>query len=80
MATGRRADPVAAGLETVGVDPSARTAPVDERCRVADGVWAVGDLTGQGAFTHVAMYQADIVIRDILGRAAPPRTTAPYPG
>lgn len=71
VATGRQADPVAAGLDTVGVDPSARTAPVDERCRIADGVWAVGDLTGQGAFTHVAMYQADIVIRDILGEDGP---------
>ena len=72
VATGRRADPAAAGLETVRVDPSARTAPIDERCRVADGVWAVGDITGMGAFTHVAMYQAGIVIRDILGEDGPP--------
>ena len=72
VATGRRADPAAAGLDTVGVDPSARTAPIDERCRVADGVWAVGDITGKGAFTHVAMYQAGIVIRDILGENGPP--------
>jgi len=71
VATGRRADPAAAGLATVGVDPTARTAPVDERCRVADGVWAVGDVTGQGAFTHVAMYQAGIVIRDLLGEGGP---------
>jgi pyruvate/2-oxoglutarate dehydrogenase complex dihydrolipoamide dehydrogenase (E3) component len=71
VATGRRADPAAAGLVTVGVDPSARTAPVDERCRVADDVWAVGDITGKGAFTHVAMYQAGIVIRDILGQDGP---------
>ena len=71
VATGRRADPAAAGLATVGVDPAARTAPVDEHCRVADGVWAVGDVTGQGAFTHVAMYQAGIVIRDILGEDGP---------
>ena len=66
------ADPAAAGLDTVGVDLSARTAPIDERCRVADGVWAVGDLTGKGAFTHVAMYQAGIVIADILGEDGPP--------
>ena len=72
VATGRRADPSAAGLDTVGVDPSARTAPIDERCRVTDGVWAVGDITGQGAFTHVAMYQAGIVIRDLLGEDGPP--------
>ncbi len=54
-----------------GCDPTARTAPVDERCRVADGVWAVGDVTGQGAFTHVAMYQAGIVVRDLLGEDVP---------
>ena len=72
VATGRRADPAAAGLDTVGVDPSAGTAPIDERCRVTDGVWAVGDITGQGAFTHVAMYQAGIVIRDVLGEDGPP--------
>jgi pyruvate/2-oxoglutarate dehydrogenase complex dihydrolipoamide dehydrogenase (E3) component len=72
VATGRRADPAAAGLDSVGVDPSARTAPVDDRCRVTGGVWAVGDLTGRGAFTHVAMYQAGIVIADILGEDGPP--------
>lgn len=71
VATGRRADPAAVGLDTVGVDPGARVAPVDDRCRVTDGVWAVGDLTGRGAFTHVAMYQAGIVIRDVLGEPGP---------
>lgn len=30
-------------------------------------VWAVGDITGKGAFTHIAMYQAGIVVADILG-------------
>jgi pyruvate/2-oxoglutarate dehydrogenase complex dihydrolipoamide dehydrogenase (E3) component len=35
-------------------------------------VWAVGDLTGVGAFTHVAMYQADIAVADILGQNPPP--------
>lgn len=71
VATGRRADPAAAGLDTVGVPADARTATVDGRCRVADGVWAVGDITGKGAFTHVSMYQAGIVIRDILGEDGP---------
>ena len=36
---------------------------------MAPGVWAVGDVTGKGAFTHVAMYQARICVADILGRA-----------
>ena len=72
VAAGRRADPAAAGLDAVGVDPSARTAPIDDHCRVVDGVSAVGDITGQGAFTHVAMYQAGIVIRDLLGEDGSP--------
>ncbi|MDN5790800.1 MAG: NAD(P)/FAD-dependent oxidoreductase [Micrococcales bacterium] len=71
VATGRRADPGAAGLDVVGVDPDARAVPIDDRCRVTDGVWAIGDITGKGAFTHVSMYQASIVIRDILGEEGP---------
>ncbi|MEK7423777.1 MAG: NAD(P)/FAD-dependent oxidoreductase [Actinomycetota bacterium] len=67
VATGRRVDLAAIGAEVLGVDPTARALPVDERLRVADRVWAVGDITGKGAFTHVAMYQAAIVVADILG-------------
>ena len=74
VATGRRVDVSAVGLDAVGVDASARAVPVDEWCRVADGVWAVGDITGKGAFTHVAMYQADVVVRDVLGQGGPPAT------
>ena len=47
---------------------------MDDHLRVegTEGIWAVGDVTGKGAFTHVSMYQADIVINDILGRAVVP--------
>jgi pyruvate/2-oxoglutarate dehydrogenase complex dihydrolipoamide dehydrogenase (E3) component len=31
------------------------------------GVWAVGDVTGHGGFTHLSMYQARICTADILG-------------
>jgi pyruvate/2-oxoglutarate dehydrogenase complex dihydrolipoamide dehydrogenase (E3) component len=72
VATGRRADLAAVGLDTVGVDPNARSVPVDGRLRVAPGVWALGDITGKGAFTHVSMYQAEIVIADILGASGVP--------
>jgi pyruvate/2-oxoglutarate dehydrogenase complex dihydrolipoamide dehydrogenase (E3) component len=72
VATGRRVDVAAAGLDTVGVPPDARAAPVDDHLRVAPGVWAVGDVTGKGAFTHVAMYQARIAVADILGRPHEP--------
>jgi pyruvate/2-oxoglutarate dehydrogenase complex dihydrolipoamide dehydrogenase (E3) component len=73
VATGRRPDPAAAGLTVLPeVADDARTAPVDERLRVAPGVWAVGDVTGKGAFTHVAMYQAAIAAGDILGEEPAP--------
>jgi pyruvate/2-oxoglutarate dehydrogenase complex dihydrolipoamide dehydrogenase (E3) component len=69
VATGRRADLAAVGLGAVGVDESQRWLPVDDHLRVVgtEGVWAVGDITGKGAFTHVAMYQSPIAVADILG-------------
>lgn len=68
VATGRRVDLKAVGADVLGIDPLARALPVDERLRVAGQVWAVGDITGKGAFTHIAMYQAGIVVADILGQ------------
>jgi pyruvate/2-oxoglutarate dehydrogenase complex dihydrolipoamide dehydrogenase (E3) component len=82
VATGRRVDVHAAGLDQLelpGLDAESRAAPVDEWCRVTDGVWAVGDLTGKGAFTHMAMYQADVVVRDLLGQGGPPATYEAVP-
>jgi pyruvate/2-oxoglutarate dehydrogenase complex dihydrolipoamide dehydrogenase (E3) component len=55
------------GLESVGVEPEEKGLPIDERCRLAEGVWAVGDVTGVMPFTHVAQYQARIVAANILG-------------
>jgi pyruvate/2-oxoglutarate dehydrogenase complex dihydrolipoamide dehydrogenase (E3) component len=69
VATGRRADLSSLGLETVGLDPGSRWLDVDGHLRAAPGLWAVGDLTGAGAFTHVSMYQAGIAVADILGQA-----------
>lgn len=68
VATGRRPRVDDLGLESVGVEPGEAGLEVDERCRVAEGVWAVGDVTGVGAFTHVAAYQGRIACADILGR------------
>lgn len=72
LATGRRADPAAVGLDTVGIPADARSLSIDGRLRVADGVWAVGDVAGHGAFTHVAVHQARIVAADILGQEPDP--------
>lgn len=67
VATGRRVDLAAINAAALGIDTGERALPVDEHLRVADGVWAVGDVTGCGAFTHVGMYQAAIAVADILG-------------
>ena len=47
VATGRRVDVHAVGLDALGLpglDERSRAVPVDERCRVTDGVWAVAVL------------------------------------
>jgi len=67
VATGRRAELKAIGVDAVGIDPSQRFIPVDDHLRAAEKVWAIGDITGKGNFTHVAIYQADIAVQDILG-------------
>lgn len=66
VAAGRRADLARLGLESIGVDVSQPSVPVDDHQRVREGVYAIGDLTGQGAFTHVSMAQARLVVADIL--------------
>jgi pyruvate/2-oxoglutarate dehydrogenase complex dihydrolipoamide dehydrogenase (E3) component len=68
VATGRRADLAGVGVAAIGLDEKLRAIGVDERMRAAPGVWALGDVTGKGAFTHMALYQAAIVVDDILGR------------
>ena len=48
VAAGRTPNLDDLGLDTVGLDPAARTIEVDERMRAGDGLWAIGDVTGQG--------------------------------
>jgi pyruvate/2-oxoglutarate dehydrogenase complex dihydrolipoamide dehydrogenase (E3) component len=61
-----------AGVETddrgyVAVDDQARTS--------ADGVFALGDVNGRGAFTHTSVHDAQVVL-DALSGASDPRTIA----
>jgi len=74
VATERRPDLEQLHVSAIGIDEEARALPVDDHLRVegAEGVWAIGDITGKGAFTHVSMYQADIVVNDILGNEVVP--------
>ena len=72
VAVGRRANLASLELQKAHLDPHAGVITVDEHLRTATpGVWAVGDITGHGAFTHMSLYQAAIACRDILGIEAP---------
>jgi pyruvate/2-oxoglutarate dehydrogenase complex dihydrolipoamide dehydrogenase (E3) component len=72
VATGRKANLSGLGLENVGLDSDARAIDVDGNLRARDGLWAVGDITGKGQFTHVAVYQGRIAAADILGHEHAP--------
>jgi pyruvate/2-oxoglutarate dehydrogenase complex dihydrolipoamide dehydrogenase (E3) component len=77
LGAGRRPVTAGLGLDAVGITPGARgEIPVDEHCRAAGGLWAVGDVTGVSLFTHVATYQGRVVAANILGR----ERTASYQG
>ena len=71
VATGRRANLRDIGLETVGLDPSVRLLEPDDHLRVGERLWAIGDVTTSGGFTHMAIYHAGIAIDDILGKPGP---------
>jgi pyruvate/2-oxoglutarate dehydrogenase complex dihydrolipoamide dehydrogenase (E3) component len=74
VAAGRRPDLAQLNVASIGLDPSARALPVDDHLRVegSERLWAIGDAVGHGAFTHLSMYQADIVVNDILGHLVVP--------
>jgi pyruvate/2-oxoglutarate dehydrogenase complex dihydrolipoamide dehydrogenase (E3) component len=80
VATGRRANLAAAGGGHLGLPGNPRLIETDDHLRVrtgdgwagGPGVWAIGDVTGHGAFTHMSMYQAAIAVDDVLGREVHP--------
>jgi pyruvate/2-oxoglutarate dehydrogenase complex dihydrolipoamide dehydrogenase (E3) component len=68
VATGMRPHAQGLGLESVGVELDERGAiKVDAKMRTtAPNVWAAGDVTGVLLFTHVADYQARLVVRNMF--------------
>ena len=68
VATGRRPRVDGIGLETVGIEPDPHGIPVDSRLRVAERLWAIGDVTGIFPLTHVGKYQGRVVASNLLGR------------
>src|SRR5262249_14377343 len=67
VATGRRPRVEGIGLETVGIEADGKGVPVDSRLRVAERLWAIGDVTGIWQLTHVGEYQGEVVASNILG-------------
>lgn len=72
LAAGRTSRITDVGLDTVDVAASGKFLEVDDDQRVKDGLWAIGDIVGRGAFTHVAMYQSERAARAILGESQEP--------
>lgn len=72
VATGRRPRVEGIGLEAVGLTPHPDGVPVDASMRVAERLWAVGDVTGLWPLTHVGKYQGEVMAANVIGTA--PRT------
>jgi pyruvate/2-oxoglutarate dehydrogenase complex dihydrolipoamide dehydrogenase (E3) component len=68
VATGRRPRVAGIGLEAVGVEANPHGIPVDARMNAAEGVWAIGDVTGIWPLTYVGKYQGRIAATNILGQ------------
>ncbi|NWF38736.1 dihydrolipoamide dehydrogenase [Mariprofundus sp. NF] len=67
IATGRRANVNGLNLEAAGITYSPHGVDVDARLRTSNRkVFAIGDVAGPYQFTHMAAYQAGIVIRNML--------------
>ncbi len=67
ISTGRRANVNGLNLDAAGVKYSTCGVDVDARLRSSNKrIFAIGDVTGPYRFTHMAAYQAGIVIRNIL--------------
>lgn len=68
LAAGRRPNTDDLGLDVAGIATDERGyVGVDDELRTnVEGVWALGDCNGQGAFTHTAFNDAEIVAANLL--------------
>ena len=69
VAAGRRPAVFGLGLDEAGVEHNARAVVVDVRLRTRQPhIFAIGDVCGPYQFTHMAEYQAGIVLASLLFR------------
>lgn len=68
LAMGRTPNTQDLGLDAAGVRTDARGyIEVDDQCRTsAEGVWALGECNGRGAFTHTAWNDHEVVAANVL--------------
>lgn len=67
IATGRSANVNGLGLEKAGVQYTPKGISVNQRLQTSNKkIYAIGDVTGPYQFTHMASYQAGIVLRNIV--------------
>ena len=68
MAVGRRPNTDDLGLEKAGIDTDPRGfIVVDNELRTSvEGVWAIGDVNGRGAFTHTSYNDYEIVAANLF--------------
>lgn len=75
VATRRRPRIEGLGLDSAGIEVTEGGAiAVDARMQAAEGVWAIGDVTGTWPLTYVGKYQGRVAAANILGE----RWTASY--
>jgi pyruvate/2-oxoglutarate dehydrogenase complex dihydrolipoamide dehydrogenase (E3) component len=73
VAAGRRARFEPHDLDAAGIqlDDGGKPVLTDTMRTTNDHIWSAGDATGELLFTHVATYEADLVVDDILGKPRP---------
>jgi len=81
LATGRRPNTDDLGLDKAGIATDARgyITVDDQLATTCEGVWALGDCNGKGAFTHTAWNDYEIVAANLLDGEAR-RVSARIPG
>jgi dihydrolipoamide dehydrogenase len=69
VAVGRSPCTQGFGLESLDLDMAGRFIAIDDQCRTSmQGVWAIGDVTGEPMLAHRAMAQGEMVAEIIAGQ------------